>query len=152
MSNIFDRSDFNVGQDVSLIIRSNSGKTWSADQLGHLTDIELDFDDHEVSVKAMTNGGRPLHQTLPHGLTGKVSFARFNGELSKLLIERQSNFYDNGILGKYTFQFQVRNRDGSIDTYSVRSVAISKGKLLGAKADKEIDQGFSFRGAEVKIT
>ncbi|GEM_PF-4951917 len=152
MSNIFDRSDFNVGQDLSFVIRSNSGQTWTADQLGHLTDVECDFDDHEISVKAMTNGGRPLHQTLPHGLTGKITFARFNGELSKMLINRQKNFYENGQLEKYTFQFQLRNRDGSIDTYSVRSVTISKGKLFGAKADKEIDQGFSFKGSEVIIT
>lgn len=152
MSDFFGRTDLNVGQDVSVVLSRSDGKRWTSEQLGILTDIECDFEDHEVTVKGMNFKGLPSHISIPAGVMGKISFARIDATLAKVLAERQSAFYDSGQLYYYTLQFQVRNRDGSIDSCSVMNVAISKGKVLGAKADKEVDQGFSFRGSELVIT
>lgn len=152
MANILGRSDFNVGQDVSVTIQSSTGQSWTADQLGHMIDVELDREANVAKVPAITRGGKTPMMPIPKGYKGKLSFARINGALEKALIQADQLWFNQGIATFFTIQLQLRNRDTSVDTYLVKDACVPSGKLIHAKQDQHIDQDFPFESPEVVVT
>ena len=145
-------SDFNIGQDVSLTLRFSNGQNFSSEDIGIMTDIDMECEDHEVIVKAINYKGLPKFISIPAGVGGKVQWARKNGIFQKLVANKQKMFTESGLILTVTMQVQIRNRDGAIDTILVPGASFSKSKLFDAKADKEIGMGFSFKAESFTIT
>lgn len=152
MSFFFKELDVNIGQDCSIALSSNAGHRFTAEELGHLTDFDADFEDTEETAQCITNGGIPLFETIPQGVAGKFVFLRMNGKLSQMLVDQQTAYYQNGRRLRWTISFQVRNPDSSVDVYTIYSCKISKGSLGKFKGNKFVEQGFNFRGGYVRIS
>lgn len=152
MSNFFGRSDFNVGQDISVTITTSQGDTFSAEELGHLVDIDVDNEREMVRVKPCSNGGKVLRMGIPQGVKGKLTFARINSQLDKLRINADQLWYTSKIETTVSFQFLIQNRDGTTDSYMIQNASIGSGKMFGGKADKEVDQDLAFEAAQMTQT
>lgn len=139
---------FNIGEDIKIIIRSSDGQTYQSEELGHLIDFDSQQDDSEVQVKPINGGGRTLHETIPHGYTGKMTFVRFNGKLASLIIKNQRRWYQDGIRPSYEIQKIVSNRDGSTNTELYTNVKFSKPSMGKFSNGKEVTQDFSFRASD----
>ena len=143
---------FNIGQDAQITITADNGQAFPAEQLGHLMEFEADWDDTEIKVVPITHGGKPLYDVIPHGITGRMSFTRMNGALSAVFADLMNDFYDNGLRHKFKISVRVLNRDGTVDTYLFDECSISKAKFGNFRADKEVDQSFSFRSQNMTTT
>lgn len=152
MPNLFGRNDFNIGEDVSCTIMSSAGDTFPADRLGHIKDLDVDFDDDHVQVKTISRGGGTLNEVIPRGVSGKMSLTRADGSFGRLIIESRRRFKEQGERISFSFQYQIRNRDGSVDSYLVTGAKIMKAKLFNASAGKEVDCSFQFVGGEIELT
>ncbi|HEY9678677.1 MAG TPA: hypothetical protein V6C76_11750 [Drouetiella sp.] len=139
---ILGRSDFNVGQDISVTIKSSNGQTWTAEQLGHLTDIEVDRDAKVVSVAACTRGGRTAKMGIPQGYKGKLSFARMDGTLASALLAADKLWFESKVLTTFSIQYVVQNRDGSTNSYLASDAVVPGGKLFNGKQDTHVDTDF----------
>lgn len=140
----FKLNGFNIGQDISVTLRKKGGDAFNVDQLGHLVDFEAQEEDTLIQVKPISHGGKVLNDRTPQGWSGKLSFARMDGTLTDMLAENQQKFYENGERAKYDIQVIVANRNGTTNTYLFSECILHKGTFGGFKADKEVDQGFSF--------
>ena len=149
MTNFLGRTDFNVGSDISVTIKSGSGNIYSAEQLGHLIDIDVDRDVQMVSERPCSNGGAVLSMGIPRGYKIELTFARMNNALERELMAAEQNWYTNKIDTKLSFQFHISNRDGSVDSYLAQDFSIGGGKLWGGKADKGIDQKLFAQGSQI---
>lgn len=152
MSNFLGRSDFNVGQDISVTIKSSNGSLYSAEQLGHLVDVDVDRESDTAKVKAISNGGKVLRMGIPQGVKGRLVFARTCDALEKELMRADQLWFDSKIATYWSFQFVIANRDGTTNSYLAPNCVVGGGKLWGGKADKEVDQDLQFEGPEIKET
>ena len=153
-NNIFGRNDFSVGSDVTVTLRElTTGQSWTADQLGHATDMSIEFDDKEETVEPFTGGGKVINKTVPKGFSGHMAFVRLDSTLEKLLIDSRAGWFNDGMSYVFDLQIQIRQRGGmTVHTYLLKMCSFSKGKLLTVKGTAPIDQGFSLRGQDVTIT
>ena len=136
---------FNVGQDISISIQDDTGVVVDSSQLGHLMEIDATMEDTELRVIPISNNGLPLFDTLYHGWSGRMTFTRMNGALDNLLTALENNFFNTGRRQKFTLNCTILNRDGSVDQYVFTQVTLSRGGFGNFRADKEVDQVFSFR-------
>lgn len=150
MASFLGRTDFNVGQDVSVTITSNFGDRYAAEELGHLEDIEVDEDRNIIGVKGITGGGRVNKMSVPQGVKGKLMFARINGALAKLKIDHDQRWYQRKQSTFYNLQIQIVHRDGQVKNYLIPRAVLGSGKALDGKPDKQINQDFVFEAPEWK--
>ncbi len=149
MANFLGNSDFNVGQDISVTIISDQGANYSAEALGHLVDIDVDRESEMARVKPCSGGGVVLRMGIPQGVKGKLVFARVNAALERELLAADALWYNSKIKVNFTFQFQIANRDGSVNSYMIPNATVGAGKFLGGKADKEVNQEITFEGPQI---
>lgn len=146
------RTDFNIGEDVSVTIQSSAGDNFPADMLGHLVDISAKFKDDHIQVKTISGGGNTLNEVVPRGVTGKMKFVRMDGSFGRLMVQIRQRFKEQGQRVAFTFQVQIRNRDGSVDNYLITGARIINPDVFNAAAGKEVDCGFDFEGSDCKLT
>jgi len=151
-NNFVGRNDFNIGEDVLVTIKTSTNQTFTAEQLGHLKDIDVDYEDDHVQVKTISNGGKTLHEVIPRGVKGKIDFVRMDGGFAQMVTKIRTQFQQSGVRTTFTIQVQIRNRDGSVDTYLITGAKILNPKLMNTGAGKEIDTGFNFVAQDCQLT
>lgn len=152
MANVLGKTDFNVGQDVSVTIQSDAGDNYSAEALGHLIDISLEREVNTIALKPISGGGRNLKMSVPQGYKGKISFARHSGVLAKMMLDVDNRWFTQRKQTKFTIHIQIQNRDGSVSSYLLNNAALGGGNILDAKNDKEIGMDFPFEAPECIVT
>jgi hypothetical protein len=155
----FVLNGFNIGQDISVQFQSDGGVagglgggTFTADNLGHLMNFSAEIIDKEIDVIPISNLGRPLYDTVYHGWRGKLTFTRVNGQLTNLLADLMNKFFNSGTRVHFNISVTVLNRDGTTDRVNFTQCSLSKGTFGDFKADKEVDQSFSFRAQNMTST
>lgn len=115
MATKFKINGKNVGKDVTVTIADSLGNQFNATELGIFThfDIKTDYDLNET--KSISNGGQSFFESIPHGIKCTLKFARTNGNLEDLE-SAYRNASANGVQVSYRLQYQVTNRDGSVNT------------------------------------
>jgi len=108
---------FNIGTDISFVISDSYGDTFTADDLGDLLSINATFDLHMLKITPITNGGRPLYQAIPNGITGDMEFVRTNGNITSIFTVLYKAFYNEGLLPHFTLSVSVLNKGGQVDEY-----------------------------------
>lgn len=130
---------FNVGTDVNFVLQDQYGDVLSAAMLGHLIEFESQSNDKPLEVTPITTGGIPVYQTVWNGVSGDMRFARVNGVFQQTFSDLMAAYYVAGIIPQMTLQTQVRNRDGSVDTYMHIGFQFSKPRFGSFAATKEVD-------------
>ena len=130
---------FNVGTDVNFVLQDQYGDVLSASMLGHLIEFESQSNDKPLEVTPITTGGVPVYQTVWNGITGDMRFARVNGVFQQVFSDLMASYFVAGIIPQMTLQTQVRNRDGSVDTYMHIGFQFSKPRFGSFVATKEVD-------------
>lgn len=141
----------NIGPDLSVTFRASTGENFPAETLGHLTNFSPKTKDTVVTTKTITNKGKTLVEVIPHDGTIKTDWARMNSALTKVMYAYRQNFFQ-GIRTFYTIQAQVRNRDGSVDTYLFRNCKPADGDLGDFKPDSDVKQSLDWHFDDYTIT
>lgn len=135
---------FNVGTDVNFILQDQFGDVLSAAMLGHLIEFESQSNDKPLEVTPITTGGIPIYQTIWNGVSGDMRFARVNGVFQQVFSDLMAAYFTAGIIPQMTLQTQVRNRDGSVDTYMHVGLQFSKPRFGSFVSTKEVDMRVSW--------
>lgn len=108
---------YNVGSDARFSITDNLGDIFIDSDMGYLEDFESQARTHMLTITPITTGGRPVHQALWSGGSGRMSFTRFGPSFQQLFMDLESAYYGGGVIPQFALTVEVRNRDGSIDEY-----------------------------------
>lgn len=135
---------FNIGTDASVVVSDNFGDVFPLEALGHVMDVETDAEDTEVKIVPITRGGKPIFQTVWNGGRGRFSFARFNGNFQKMILELMAAYHNSGIIPVFAVSMSILNRDASVDEYLYSGVQFTKPKFGNYRALKEVDQGLDW--------
>lgn len=139
----------NVGRDATVTLRASTGESVPAETLGLLTDVKINFKNSDVETKTIVGGGMTFYEVIPHGLTLSLSFARYNGNLTNLMTSYRTNWF-NGVRVYFTIQVQVRNPDGSVNTYTLTQCKPTRGSLGEFKPDAAVVQTLDFECQDVQ--
>lgn len=108
---------FNIGTDLSFVLSDSYGDTFTAADLGLLTTLNANFDLHLLKITPITNGGIPLYQAIPNGISGDMEFVRQNGNITSIFTVLYQAFYNEGLLPHFTLTINVLNKSGQTDEY-----------------------------------
>ncbi len=147
MSNI--PQNFVIGQNVQIILTDSFGGTYLLSDFGHGTSFEATVNDTLIHVVPITNGGLPLNRRNPHGWTGTIRTARYNGFLSDYIALYDKYFYSTGNQLFLTMTVNIQEADGSIGTYIFTYVVLHKPTFGDYVANKETEQTFDFDAQEL---
>ena len=143
MANLLN--NFNIGQDVSIQITDDQGNTRDITDFGHLIDFSWKAETQELKVIPVTNGGRPIYNTIWQGVSGTFKWTRFNNAGQYFVIALMNNFYSLHLLPKFTIQVTVLNHDGSVDSYIATNAVFLNPSMGQFVADKEVMYEMSFK-------
>jgi hypothetical protein len=148
----FNLSGFNVGTDVSVTISDIYGDVFPADLLGHLMEFDSEAEDTELKIIPITNGGRPIYQTIPGGHSGNMMFTRVNGNFQAMVNELYNAYHDVGLITQLSITANVLNRDGTVDEYLWSNAQLKKPRFGNFHATKEVDMRLGFSASVLTIT
>lgn len=135
---------YNVGTDIAVAVSDDQGDAFPIDALGHMLDFESEADETEIKIVPVTNGGKPLFQTVWNGGHGKITFARVTGNLQAMILELMAAYHGRGLIPQFAIATAVQNRDGSVDEYLYTGVQWKTPAFGNFKALKEVDQSLGF--------
>lgn len=140
---------YNVGSDVSFAITDQYGDIFSEDMLGHLTMFNMRSTDVKMKVTPISNGGVPIFQTVPNGLTGTMGFVRTGPSFQQLKMELDAAYFTSGTITQFRVSMNIRNRDGSVDSLLVTGVQFNDWDFGDFRGTKEVDLRVGFQGGQV---
>jgi hypothetical protein len=140
---------YNVGSDVSFAILDQYGDVFSEDMLGLMTQFDLRSVDVKMKVTPISNGGVPVHQTIPNGLRGTMTFVRVGPAFSQLYMDLSQGYYTAGIISQLYVMMNVRNRNGTVDEYQIDGVQLSDWDFGDFRGTKEVDCKMSLEAAQM---
>jgi hypothetical protein len=152
MASINGTTSYNVGTDASLAVTDDQGDAFPINALGHMLDFDSEADDTELKIVPITNGGKPLFQTVWAGGHGRITFARYNGNLQAMILQLMSAYHNIGLIPQFSLALAVLNRDGSVDEYLYTGVQWNKPKFGNFRALKEVDQMLDFSWSDCTLT
>jgi hypothetical protein len=135
---------YNIGTDIGLSISDNFGDQFPVDALGLLLDFDSKAHSSVIKVTPITNGGKPIFQTVWNGGDGRMRFARTNGNLQSMVLELMAAYHNSGIIPVFAIAASILNRDSSIDEYLYTGVQFETPDFGNFAAMKEVDNGLSF--------
>lgn len=135
---------YNIGTDISVAVSDDQGDAFPINALGHMMDFDSEADDTEIKIVPITNGGKPLFQTVWAGGHGRITFTRVNGNLQAMILELMAAYHNFGLIPQFAIAVAILNRDGSVDEYLYTGVQFNKPKFGNFKAMKEVDQSLDF--------
>lgn len=149
---VINGQGYNIGTDLSVVVSDDQGDVFPLEALGHVMDFESEADDSELKIVPISNGGKPLFQTIWVGGHGTIMFSRVNGNLQKMTLELMAAYHQAGLIPIFSLSTNILNRDGSVDGYLYTGVQFSKPKFGGYRALKEVDQNLSFSWSDCVAT
>jgi hypothetical protein len=141
---IINGSGYNIGVDIGVAVTDNFGDAFPIDALGHMMDFDSAADDNEIKVVPITNGGKPIFQTVWVGGHGRITFTRVNGNLQAMVLELMSAYHNLGIIPVFSLATSILNRDSSIDEYLYTGVQFRTPHFGNYAALKEVNTGLDF--------
>lgn len=135
---------FNIGTDAGVAIADNYGDNFPVDSLGHMMDFDSRATSSVIKIVPITNGGKPIFQTVWEGGTGRIRFARVNGNLQAMILELMDAYHSSGIIPVFSIAASILNRDTSIDEYLYTGVQWNTPEFGNYAAMKEVDQHLDF--------
>lgn len=135
---------YNIGTDIGVSVADNFGDAFPIDALGLMMDFDSTADSSIIKVVPITNGGKPLFQTVWNGGTGKISFTRVNGNLQSMALELMAAYHTLGIIPVFSIAASILNRDGTIDEYLYSGVQWNMPHFGNFAALKEVNQSIDF--------
>lgn len=144
MANINGNSGFNIGTDLGLAVSDNYGDSFPIDALGHLIDFDSQAASSTIKVIPITRGGIPIFQTVWNGGSGRMQFARSNGNLQAMTLELMAAYHSAGIIPIFSLAASVLNRDNSVDEYLFSGVQWENPNFGNFRALKEVDESLQF--------
>lgn len=144
---------FNVGTDVSVTLQQIETQVIiPAFLLGHLDEFQPDQEDTTIRVVPITNGGKPLYNTVYLGWRGNMKFTRANGNLTGIFATLEKAYFDSGLLAHWNLLATVMNRDGTTDQYMFTAGTLQRHQLGNFRATKEVDMAFEFNFQRMVLT
>ena len=140
---------FNVGSDCSFAIMDQFGDVFSEDMLGLMTQFDIRSVDVKMKVTPISNGGIPVHQTIPNGLRGTMTFVRVGPAFSQLYMALSSGYYSAGVITQMYVMMNIRNRNGTVDEYQLDGVQFSDWDFGDFRGTKEVDCKVSLEASEM---
>lgn len=125
---------FNIGTNLSFIVSDAYGDIFTAADLGDLMSFDVTLDMHQLKVTPITNGGYPIYQSIPNGLSGTMEFVRVNGAITSMFTNLYNAFYAAGVTPQFTMSISVLNPSGHVDQYSLPNLVFHTpdfGKFAG---------------------
>jgi hypothetical protein len=141
---VINGTGYNIGTDISVAVADDQGDAFPINALGHMMDFDSDADDTEIKIVPITNGGKPLFQTVWAGGHGRIMFTRVNGNLQSMIIELMAAYHNLGLIPQFSIATAILNRDSTVDEYLYAGVQWNKPKFGNYKALKEVDQALDF--------
>lgn len=135
---------YNVGTDISVTISNDLGDVFPANNIGHMMRFESTFIFEELKIVPISNGGRPLFESIPNGITGSMEFTRYNGAQVGIWAALQSAFYDSGVLPHWTILAAVTNRDLTVDDYVWNGVVFSRPQFGNFDGIRDVTQSLEW--------
>jgi hypothetical protein len=148
----FSLAGYNVGTDISVTISDIYGDVFDAQMLGHLMEIDIEAEDTELKIIPITNGGRPIYQTIPGGYSGNMMFTRVNGNFQAMVVELYNAYHDIGLITQLSITTNVLNRDGTVDEYLLSNAQIKKPRFGNFRHEKEVDMRLGFSASVLTIS
>lgn len=145
-------NSFNIGTDFSATISDDYGDTFPISDLGDLTDVDLTFDMHQLKVTPITNGGIPIYQSIPNGLSGNMTFVRVNGNITSMFTALYQAFYGEGLLPHFTLSIDVLNHGGQVDSYILPGLVFHNPDFGNFSGIQEVSQKLSFSAPTIQST
>ena len=152
MANFTVNSSFNIGTDISGVISDSYGDTFSLADLGDLMSINANFDLHMLKITPITNGGRPIYQAIPNGISGDMTFVRVNGNLTSMFTSLYSAFYNEGLLPHFTLSLNVLNHGGQVDEYIFPDLVFHTPDFGEFSGIEQVTQKLSFSCPTIEST
>jgi hypothetical protein len=131
---------FNIGTDCSVTFSDNYGDSFTAQDLGHLMDVETAATDTAVKITPITGGGVPIFQTVWDGGTGRLTFSRVNTNLQQMILDLMSAYFSSGIIPVFSMMMNVLDRNGTVDEYLYSGLQFTKPNFGNFAALKEVNQ------------
>lgn len=125
---------FNIGTNLSFVVSDTYGDIFHAADLGDLMSFDLTLDMHQIKVTPITNGGYPIYQSIPNGLSGTMEFVRVNGAITSMFTNLYNAFYAAGVTPHFTMSLSVLNPAGNVDLYTLPNLVFHTpdfGKFTG---------------------
>lgn len=141
----------NTGKDVSINFLTNTGISVTAAQLGIMTDFDCKSEDVEITTRSIIQDGATFIEILPKEVTATFKFKRYNGGMTDMVLAYRAA-KKAGTLFYFTVSWNVKNPDGTIDTYT-----LSQGKPLNPNfgnfiADQAVTQDFTMKFTDIQKT
>ena len=143
---------FNVGTDVSFSFADQYGDLFSDDMLGHLTEFSSQSEDNVIKVTPISNGGIPIYQTIWNGNMGRLGFVRTGPAFTQLFIDLANGYHTAGVISQFTISANVRNRDGTVDSYLYQGVQFTQPRNGDFRSTRQVDLEVGFRASLLTAT
>lgn len=149
---VLNGTGYNIGVDLSVACSDDQGDSFPLQALGHVMDFDSDADDTEIKIVPISNGGKPLFQTVWAGGHGRIMFTRVNGNLQNMILQLMAAYHGIGLIPQFSLATAILNRDGSVDEYLYSGVQWNKPRFGNYKALKEVDQALDFSWSDCVMT
>lgn len=152
MASFTVNDSFNIGTDVSFVLSDNYGDVLTPEELGNLMSLDISFDLHMLKITPISNGGRPLYQAIPNGITGSMEFVRVNGNLTSIFTTLYKAFYNEGLLPHFTLTASVLNKGGQVDEYILPDLVLHTPDFGNFDGIEEVRQKVGFSCPTIEST
>lgn len=143
---------FNVGTNIDFVVSDQFGDTFHASDLGDLMSIDLTMDMHQIKVTPITNGGYPMYQAIPNGITGSMEFVRVNGNITSMFTTLYNAFYAAGVLPQFSMSISVLNPGGNVDQYTLPNLVFHSPDFGRFAGINEVTQKIEFNASTIIST
>lgn len=140
---------FSVGSDVSFAIMDQYGDVFSENMLGLMTQFDIRSTDIKMKVTPISQGGVPVHQVIPNGLRGTMTFVRVGPAFSQLYIDLSQGYFTSGLISQLAIMMNIRNRNGTVDEYQITGVQLSDWDFGDFRGTKEVDCKLSIEASQM---
>ena len=141
-------SSYSIGTDLGVSVSDNYGDQFPISALGLLMDFDTKAHSSMIKVTPITNGGRPIFQTVWNGGDGRMTFTRQNGNLQAMVLDLMTAYHTRGIIPVFGLAASILNRDGTIDEYLYSGVQWETPDFGNFAALKEVNNGISFNWSQ----
>ncbi len=151
MANL-NANGFCLGTSLSFVVSDSFGDVFTAADLGDLMSMDLTLDMHQIKVTPITDGGYPIYQSVPNGLTGTMEFVRVNGNITSMFTSLYNAFYAAGVLPQFTMSLSVLNPGGNVDEYTVPNLVFHTPDFGRFSGINEVTQKIEFNAPTIIST
>lgn len=139
---------FNVGTDVSFVITDNFGDVIMDSDMGYLDDFSTESTDVDLKITPITNGGIPVYQTIWNGGTGSLTYTRFGPTFQQVFMDLAASYHGSGIIPQFALAMDVRNRNGSVDSYNYSGMQFTRPRFGDYRATREVQMRVGINWAQ----